>query len=119
SSSEKRIEILKKYIRTAGIRVKSYSTIWVGCKSNTAKIKCLQKLLENNGITGKPTLEKCKKAKDRNERLKDIAELNTSNIISEGRVTRAQRKREEIPSEHREARSSFKRILSVVDSDSE
>lgn len=45
---------------------------------------CLKKLLEKNGINGRPTLEKCKKAKLRNERLKDVAELNTSNIISEG-----------------------------------
>ncbi|XP_076642191.1 uncharacterized protein LOC143352994 [Halictus rubicundus] len=116
--SDRRIEVLKKYIRTAGIRVKSYNTIWAGCKSNAAKIRCLEELLEKNGVSGKPTLEKCKKAKERNERLKDIAELNTSNIISEGRVTRAQRKRE-TPMEHRQARSTLKRVLRVVDSDSE
>ncbi|XP_076276605.1 uncharacterized protein LOC143207258 [Lasioglossum baleicum] len=118
--SGKRIELLKKYIRAAGVRVSSYNTIWAGCKSNAAKIRCLEELLKKNGVSGRPTLEKCKKAKDRNERLKDIAELNTSNIISEGRVTRAQRKREETPTEHRrQARSALKRVLRVVDSDSE
>ncbi|XP_033323629.2 uncharacterized protein LOC117218965 [Megalopta genalis] len=117
-SSDRRIEMLKKYIRTAGIRVKSYNTVWAGCKSGAAKVRCLQELLEKNGVTGKPTLEKCKKVKELNEKLKDIAELNTSNIISEGRITRAQRKRE-TPTEHREVRSTLKRVLRVVDSDSE
>ncbi|XP_078048928.1 uncharacterized protein LOC144476162 [Augochlora pura] len=117
-SSDRKIEMLKKYIRTAGIRVKSYNTVWAGCKSGAAKVRCLQELLEKNGVTGKPTLEKCKKVKELNEKLKDIAELNTSNIISEGRITRAQRKRE-TPTEHREVRSTLKRVLRVVDSDSE
>lgn len=68
----------------AGIYVKSYNDMWANCKSNAAKVRCLKELLEKNGITGRPTIEKCKKAKEKNERLKDIAELNTSNIISEG-----------------------------------
>ncbi|CAK9819769.1 HIRA-interacting protein 3 [Anthophora plagiata] len=128
STSEKKIQLLKKYIRMAGIHVKSYNDLWAGYKTNTAKINCLKELLAKNGVTGRPTIEKCKKAKKKNERLKDIAELNTSNIISEGRVTRAQRNKDsnkeltqtsETPTKHREARHSFKRVLCVVDSDSE
>ncbi|XP_033177437.1 claspin isoform X2 [Bombus impatiens] len=120
----RRIQLLKKYIRLAGIHVKSYNDLWTNCKSNTAKVRCLRELLAKNGINGRPTVEKCKKAKEKNESLKDVAELNTSNIISEGRVTRAQRNKEstktpETPTKHREARSSFKRVLTVVDSDSE
>ncbi|CAL7937116.1 unnamed protein product [Xylocopa violacea] len=125
---DKRIQLYKKYIRIAGIHVKSYNELWVGCKSNAARMRCLKALLEKNGVNGRPTVEKCKKAKERNESLKDVAELNTSNIISEGRVTRAQRNKDsnresiktsETPTKHREARSTFKRVLSVVDSDSE
>ncbi|XP_068971485.1 HIRA-interacting protein 3-like isoform X1 [Bombus flavifrons] len=120
----KKIQLLKKYIRLAGIHVKSYNDLWASCKSNAAKVRCLRELLAKNGINGRPTVEKCKKAKEKNESLKDVAELNTSNIISEGRVTRAQRNKEstktpETPTKHREARSSFKRVLTVVDSDSE
>ena len=125
----RKIQILKKYIRAAGIHVKSYNDLWAGYRTNAARIKCLQQLLEKNGITGRPNLEKCKKAKERNERLKDVAELNTSNIISEGRVTRAQRSKDssskeltktsESPIKHRESRSSFKRVYTVVDSDSD
>ncbi|XP_050582344.1 pre-mRNA-splicing factor CWC22 homolog isoform X2 [Bombus affinis] len=120
----RKIQLLKKYIRLAGIHVKSYNDLWASCKSNAAKVKCLRELLAKNGINGRPTVEKCKKAKEKNESLKDVAELNTSNIISEGRVTRAQRNKEstktpETPTKHREARSTFKRVLTVVDSDSE
>ncbi|XP_012174360.1 pre-mRNA-splicing factor CWC22 homolog isoform X2 [Bombus terrestris] len=120
----RKIQLLKKYIRLAGIHVKSYNDLWASCKSNAAKVKCLRELLAKNGINGRPTIEKCKKAKEKNESLKDVAELNTSNIISEGRVTRAQRNKEstktpETPTKHREARSTFKRVLTVVDSDSE
>lgn len=81
---DKKIQILKKYIRTAGIHVKCYNDLWAGCKSNAARIRCLKNLLANHGVSGRPTLEKCKKIKEKRERLKDIAELNTSNIISEG-----------------------------------
>lgn len=120
----RKIQLLKKYIRLAGIHVKSYNDLWASCKSNAAKVRCLRELLAKNGINGRPTVEKCKKAKEKNESLKDVAELNTSNIISEGRVTRAQRNKEstkipETPTKHREARSTFKRVLTVVDSDSE
>ncbi|XP_076760860.1 uncharacterized protein LOC143429235 [Xylocopa sonorina] len=125
---DKRIQLYKKYIRIAGIYVKSYNDLWVDCKSHAARIRCLKALLEKNGVNGRPTVEKCKKAKERNESLKDVAELSTSNIISEGRVTRAQRNKDsnresiktsETPTKHREARNTFKRVLSVVDSDSE
>ncbi|XP_043506882.1 transcriptional regulator ATRX homolog [Frieseomelitta varia] len=128
TENDKKIQVLKKYIRLAGIHVKSYNDLWAGCKSNAAKVRCLKELLAKNGINGRPSIEKCKKARERNESLKDVAELNTSNIISEGRVTRAQRnkdsnkdssKQPETPTKYREARSTFKRVLTVVDSDSE
>lgn len=84
---DKRILSLKKYIRTAGITVKSYQEIWSGCKSNAARIRRLKSLLEKHGVHGRPTLEKCKKVKERNERLKEASELDESNIISEGQYT--------------------------------
>ncbi|XP_043253039.1 DNA ligase 1-like [Colletes gigas] len=127
-SEDKRIESMKKFIRAAGIHVKSYNELWAGCKTIKAKVMCLKELLEKNGVFGRPTLEKCRTVKRRNEKLKDVAELSTSNIISEGRVTRAQRNKDsnkevtrtpETPTKHREARNSFKRVLRVVDSDSE
>ncbi|XP_024885722.1 nucleolar protein dnt1-like isoform X1 [Temnothorax curvispinosus] len=124
---DRHIQALKKYLSVAGVRVKCYNDIWADCKSNAAKIKRLKELLEKNGVSGRPTLEKCKRARE----IREESELDTSNIISEGkyykgRVTRARRNMENVkktppdtPPRHREARNTFRRIQSVVDSDSE
>lgn len=75
---------MKKYLKVAGIRVKSYDDLWADCNTNVAKINRLKKLLEDNGVTGRPTLEKCKLVRQKRERIKEVSELDTSNIISEG-----------------------------------
>lgn len=80
----KKIKALKKYIITAGVKVKSYQEFWAGCKNNNERIDRLKELLEKNGVSGRPTLEKCKQAKIKREKMKEISELDTSNIISEG-----------------------------------
>lgn len=64
-----------------GIRVKSYKTLWEGCKSNKARAEKLMDLLRERGLEGKPTLDDCRKLRKRYEREKEVAELNTSNII--------------------------------------
>ncbi|XP_011349606.1 HIRA-interacting protein 3 isoform X2 [Ooceraea biroi] len=123
----KHIQTLKKYLSAAGIKIRSYNDIWADCKTNTAKIKRLKELLEKNGVSGRPTLEKCKRVKEKNEEMREISELDVSNIISEGRVTRARRNIDNgkkaispsTPPGHREAFNTFKRIKTVVDSDSE
>lgn len=66
------------------MKVKSYNDIWADCKSNAAKIKRLKELLEKNGVNGRPTLEKCKRVREENEKMREVSELDTSNIISEG-----------------------------------
>lgn len=76
--------MLKKYLNIAGVKVKSYNDIWADCKSNAAKIKRLKELLEKNGISGRPTLEKCKRLREENEKMREVSELDASNIISEG-----------------------------------
>lgn len=83
-TQEKQIQKLKKYLSVAGVRIKSYNDIWADCRSNAAKIRCLKRLLEENGISGRPTLVKCKRVKEKKEKLKEASELDTSNIISEG-----------------------------------
>lgn len=75
--------MLKKYINAAGVKVK-YQQIWADCRNNAERINRLKELLEKKGVTGRPTLEKCKRAKQKNEKLREISELDTSNIISEG-----------------------------------
>lgn len=75
---------MKKYIATAGIRVKCYKTLFSNHKTNKAKIDCLAKLLEENGVKGRPTLEKCKKAKAAKLRKQEVEALDQSKILSEG-----------------------------------
>lgn len=67
--------------------MKSYHELWGGCKTNAARVRRLKSLLEKHGVNGRPTLEKCKKVKEHNERLKEVSELDKSNIISEGYFT--------------------------------
>jgi len=81
---DKHIQSLKRYLKVAGVKVKCYNDIWADCRSDTAKVKRLKELLEKNGISGRPTLEKCKRVKEKNEKLREVSELDTSNIISEG-----------------------------------
>ncbi|XP_070171977.1 HIRA-interacting protein 3 [Polyergus mexicanus] len=120
--NNRQIQKLKKYIKVAGIKIRSYNDVWANCRNNSARINCLKELLEKNGISGRPTLEKCKRAKKKKERMQEVSELDISNIISEGRVTRARRNMNkssispDTPQRYREAR---KRIHSIVDSDSE
>lgn len=48
-------------------------------------MRYLKELLEENGVKGRPTLEKCKRAREKNERKREASELDMSNIIkSEG-----------------------------------
>ncbi|XP_067210166.1 uncharacterized protein DDB_G0286299 isoform X2 [Linepithema humile] len=121
----KQIQRLKRYLSIAGVRIK-YNAL-TDCKNNASRIRHLKELLEKNGVNGRPTLEKCKRAREENERMREASELDVSNIISEGRVTRARRNMDngrkaissDTPPRHREARNSFKRIQTVIDSDSE
>lgn len=64
-----------------GIRVPNYKVLWEGCKSDKAKAAKLLELLEEHGLKGKPTLSECKKLRKKLETAKEIAELNTANII--------------------------------------
>ncbi|XP_046739439.1 HIRA-interacting protein 3-like isoform X2 [Diprion similis] len=82
-NSDKKIQKLKKCISTAGIRIK-YQDLWSGCTSNRQRVMRMQKLLQDRGIQGIPTLDKCKKLKVKNVTKKEVAELDQSNIISEG-----------------------------------
>lgn len=76
--------MLKKYLKIAGVKVRCYNDIWADCKSNAAKIKRLKELLEKNGLSGRPTIEKCKRLRKENEEMRELSELAASNIISEG-----------------------------------
>ena len=65
-----------------GIQVKNYKTLWEGCNSIKSKKAKLMALLEENGMKGNPTIEKCRKLRKKLERAREVAELDTSNIIN-------------------------------------
>ncbi|XP_018363421.1 PREDICTED: HIRA-interacting protein 3-like isoform X1 [Trachymyrmex cornetzi] len=122
---DKQIQRLKKYLKVAGVKVQSYNRIWADCRNNTAKVNRLKELLKKNGVSGKLSLEKCKRVREKNEKMKEVSELDMSNIISEGRITRARRSMDTVkktvpdtPPRYRE-HNTFRRIQTVVDSDSE
>jgi len=81
---DKQIQRLKKYLKVAGVKVQSYNRIWADCRNNVAKVNRLKELLKKNGVNGKPSLEKCKRVREKNEKMKEVSELDMSNIISEG-----------------------------------
>lgn len=62
--------------------MKNYKTLWEGCKSDKARAEKLMQLLQERGLKGNPSISECRKLKKRYERDKEIAELNTSNIIN-------------------------------------
>uniref|UniRef100_H2ZTD1 HIRA interacting protein 3 n=1 Tax=Latimeria chalumnae TaxID=7897 RepID=H2ZTD1_LATCH len=82
------IKRLKRYILTCGAR-RNYKKLFQGCRSNKAKIQVLRKELENLGVKGNPSLEKCKAVKLKREEDEELASLDISNIIhTQGRPRR-------------------------------
>ncbi|XP_059895806.1 HIRA-interacting protein 3-like isoform X2 [Gadus macrocephalus] len=79
---------LKRYISLCGAR-RNYKKLFEGCGSIRSKVSVLKKELEDLGIEGLPSIEKCKKARKKLEEAKELAELDVSNIITtQGRPTR-------------------------------
>ncbi|XP_053707775.1 HIRA-interacting protein 3 isoform X3 [Synchiropus splendidus] len=79
---------LKRYIALCGVR-RNYKKILGDCRSVQAMVAVLKKELEDLGVKGQPSIQKCKKARMKREEARELAELNMDNIIySEGRTSR-------------------------------
>lgn len=122
-----KIERLKKYLRVAGLRVRSYQKLWEGCKTNKAKTEKLLQMLTDAGLKGKPTLQKCKRLQAKRERKEEFESLDVSNIITSERgrpkrntpslfLSRHTTETEENSAKQKD-NSSFSRIKNIVDSD--
>ncbi|KAG9468172.1 hypothetical protein GDO78_013607 [Eleutherodactylus coqui] len=72
---------LKKYILTCGAR-KNYKKLFQDCRSVKSMVEVLKKELEDLGVKGKPSLEKCRVVRLKREEAAELAELDTSNIIA-------------------------------------
>lgn len=75
------IKRLKRYINACGVR-KNYKKLFEGHRSVKSKVAVLKQELEDLGIKGNPTLEKCKVVKLMREEREELASLDLSNIIS-------------------------------------
>lgn len=116
---DKRIISLKKYLKTAGIRVHNYADLWKDCRSNKARAQKLLSLLEENGLKGRPTIEKCKKLRKKIETRREVEELDLANVMEcgEGRTRRSRQRSsssQERPNETVQVTSEIRKRLKVL-----
>ncbi|XP_051995863.1 HIRA-interacting protein 3-like isoform X2 [Xyrauchen texanus] len=112
----KAVSRLKRYIALCGVR-RNYKKLFDGCRSVKAKVAVLKKELEELGVEGQPSIEKCKKARLMREEAQELAELDISNIITtQGRPKRRTAAAWPPPQNVSPPPSAYKR---VVDSDSD
>lgn len=117
-----------------GIRIRSYNTeLFQGLKTDSAKIKKIKEYIEEKGIIGTPTMEKCRafyssKCEKEKEKESSVSELDLNNIITGGRVTRSRvgpKPKKDLsasptaPASPKTSQEMSKRIRNVVDSESE
>lgn len=75
---------MKQYLHAAGIKVRSFDELWSGCTTVDSRVQRIKELLEKRGLTGRLTLDKCKRYKKKIDEAKELSELDPRNIISEG-----------------------------------
>ncbi|XP_029582831.1 HIRA-interacting protein 3 isoform X2 [Salmo trutta] len=79
---------LKRYIALCGVR-RNYKKLLDGCHSIKSKVAVLKRELEELGVEGQPSIEKCKKARLKREEAQELADLDVGNIITtQGRPKR-------------------------------
>ncbi|XP_029015576.1 HIRA-interacting protein 3 [Betta splendens] len=84
----KAIVRLKRYIALCGVR-RNYKKLLDGCRSVRSKVAVLKKELEDLGVHGNPSIDKCKKVRMKREEAQELADLDVSNIIAtQGRPKR-------------------------------
>ncbi|KAJ3044218.1 HIRA-interacting protein 3 [Rhizophlyctis rosea] len=84
---EKKIEQLKKYVLACGVR-KQWKKEFEGLNGRQ-RIKKLNDMLAELGIHDRPTLEKCKKVKEKREFEAEVGSLDLGNIITNTRRRRS------------------------------
>ncbi|KAI8335224.1 hypothetical protein BD560DRAFT_414172 [Blakeslea trispora] len=91
---EDTIKKLKQFISKCGVR-KVWSKELADCKNAKAEIAKLKNMLEELGVHGRPTIEKCEAIKKERELKAELDSLDTSLIINQDneRPTRASRNR--------------------------
>uniref|UniRef100_A0A1A7XJ86 HIRA interacting protein 3 n=1 Tax=Iconisemion striatum TaxID=60296 RepID=A0A1A7XJ86_9TELE len=109
-NDDKAVVRLKRYISLCGVR-RNYKKLLDSCRSARSTVAVLKKELEDLGVHGNPSIEKCKKVRMKREEAQELAELDVGNIINtEGRPTRrgmsTRLKRDPPPSTYKRALNS-------------
>ncbi|KAK6299998.1 HIRA-interacting protein 3 isoform X2 [Coregonus clupeaformis] len=77
----KAVARLRRYIALCGVR-RNYKKLLDGCRSIKSKVAVLKRELEELGVKGQPSIEKCKNARLKREEAQELADLDVSNIIT-------------------------------------
>uniref|UniRef100_A0A8W7P2V9 Uncharacterized protein n=1 Tax=Anopheles coluzzii TaxID=1518534 RepID=A0A8W7P2V9_ANOCL len=86
---------MKEYLKMAGFRHMRYQKLWQGCETNQDRAEAILRFLQEHGLQGEPTDEKCRELRKQIQLQKEVEVLDTSVIIGsgEGRVTRQRAKK--------------------------
>ncbi|KAI8089833.1 uncharacterized protein BX664DRAFT_334019 [Halteromyces radiatus] len=82
SPDDETIKRLKSYIYKCGVR-KVWQKELADCPTKKSQINKLKKILQDLGMDGRPTLEKCEAIKAERELRAEIDSLNTENILDD------------------------------------
>ncbi|XP_014894770.1 HIRA-interacting protein 3 isoform X2 [Poecilia latipinna] len=106
---DKAVVRLKRYIALCGVR-RNYKKLLDDCRSTRSKVAVLKKELEDLGLRGNPSIEKCKKIRLKREEAQELAELDVHNIIST-KAGRPRRRGTSAMQVQKEPPSSYQRTL--------
>ncbi|KAJ3091518.1 HIRA-interacting protein 3 [Quaeritorhiza haematococci] len=124
-----KIKSLQNYVAKCGVR-KMWKREFEGLNGKQ-RIKRLEEILRELGMEGRPTLDKCKKIKERREFEEERASLDLNNIIAvdsrPGRTTRTRRgafspevhDKQRQSSDSRDIEAALRRLGDPDDSDDE
>ncbi|KAG5682456.1 hypothetical protein PVAND_011807 [Polypedilum vanderplanki] len=129
-SDDPKLSTLKDLVKIAGIKI-NYTKLFDGIKSTDHKCMIIRRILAQKGISGEPTVAKCKKLRRDLQAKRESAELDKSVIINEGRTRRSrnlssskhhnneQTSNTNLKNMQPEIFETLSKIKSVIDSDSE
>ncbi|XP_063695736.1 HIRA-interacting protein 3-like [Culicoides brevitarsis] len=131
-SGDSQIQLMKNYLKAAGIKKVKFSKLWEGCKSNNERANAMLRLLRDKGLVGDPTMAKCRELKMKMQAKREIDELDTSVIIDSdsedgNRRIHTRRTARKNYTEEEEAQSSIppesvqtlNKLKKVIDTDSD
>ncbi|EDO63473.2 AGAP003963-PA [Anopheles gambiae str. PEST] len=95
NGSIRSVHRMKEYLKMAGFRHMRYQKLWQGCETNQDRAEAILRFLQEHGLQGEPTDEKCRELRKQIQLQKEVEVLDTSVIIGsgEGRVTRQRAKK--------------------------